>query len=182
MSHILDKLREDLRHGDRSTPRRPSIPLFAEHPIECDELLKELFDAYENGAENALDIRMLMALQREANKFPSEKRSEALTRQGALRSAYLYPPTCLRTMALQLRDVVRLGAPSGHCEQLVRDYPAVAQSLLTQLLRKQKRDRFYNVWSILWRDTRPEIDTLRAMATRTRGNALLLEIEKEEKQ
>lgn len=177
MSDILHQLREELQRGNNTVPARPSIPLFAAHPIECDELLQELFEAFDGGAENAYSIRLLLALQQAAKKFPSKKRREALTLQDVLRSAYGYPPTCIRTMSLQLRDVVQLGAPGAACEQMVRDYPSFAQKLLTQLLRTQKHDRFYNVWNVRWQDTRAEICALRSMIARAEGSRLLVEME-----
>ena len=176
MSNILDRLRADLQRCNHNTPRRPSIPLFAANPIECEELLQQLFDEYDDGAENAPAIRLLMRLQQAAHRFPSHKRRAALKRQGVLRAAYGYPPTCLSTMLLQLRDVVHLGETSGPCERLVRDYPAVAQALLTQLLRTQKRDHFFNTRPGLWHGTSADIAAMRSMIARAAGIRLLDEM------
>ena len=176
MSDILHRLREELQRGNHTVPARPSIPLFAAHPVECDELLQILFAEYDDGAENASEIRLLMGLQQAAHRFPSPKRSAALKRQGVLRAAYYYPPTCLGTMFLRLRDVVHLGEMSVQCERLVRDYPSVAQSLLTQLLRTQKRDHFFDARPGLWHSFPAEIATLRSMISRVEGLRLLDEM------
>ena len=177
MSDILHRLREELQRGNHTVPARPSIPLFAAHPIECDELLQILFAEYDDGSENGSEIRLLMGLQQAAHRFPSRKRSAALKLQGALLSAYSYPPTRMQTMHLQLREVVHLGKPSDHCERMVRDYHAVAQSLMAQLLRTQKRDHFLNARPGPWQHTPAEIAALRSMIARAEGSRLLVEME-----
>ena len=177
MSDVLQQMREMLARHARSPFGLPDcLDFFAERPRDANELLNQLFAEYDDGDPVEPDIRALIRLLRDARKYVSVKRSEALKRMDVIRSAYWYPPTCQRLLYLGLRGVVHAGEPSGIVENLVSEYPCVAQSLLEQLVREQRHDKFYEVAPTGWLDTTADIAALRSMIARSEGRRLLDEM------
>ena len=177
MSDMLREMRKTLEKHARIPFGIPDCAkIYAEHPAEAEELLHRLFEAYDAGEAVEPDIRALITLIRGSRKYVSAKRSEALHKMDVLRAAYNYPPTSRRLMFLALRGAVHAGEPIEPVEKLVREYTEVAQSLLVQLLREQRHDKFYEVSPNGWLDTTADIDALRAMIARAECNRILSEM------
>lgn len=178
MSAILRKMRKALdEYMDSGVGPSPSTrTLFANNPTESDELLRELFVAYDAGDKPDLDIEALLRIRLVACTVHTEKSIAAHARKSYHDAAYQHPPTARRAMWLLLRNVVHHGEAPAHCEALVRSYPAVAAELLATLLLIKTHDRFYarNRGESIY--TQREIDALRAMLARAEGSRLLEEI------
>ena len=147
---------------------------FAEHPAESDEILHRLFAEYDAGSMGLEpDIRALIKVQRVARKYPSAKRTEALRKMDVHRAAYHYPPSPARQMYLSLRGVAHGGEAPDLCEDLVRDYPAVAAGLLGNLAIELHREHLYEMRIGAWHNPGAEADTLRSMIARTTARRLI---------
>ena len=180
---VLHKMREllDLYVDSGKPPQPDTSKFFAEHPAECDELLRLLFEEYDDGQKTDREIEALIGLRRLVSSLQSPARSAALRRMDVLHAAYFYPPPCRHLMFQQLWGVVHFREPFAQCEALVRKYPSVATELIAQLLRSQKHDHFYSYshGTTLFLDTQAEIDALRAMAARAIAGDILAEIDAE---
>ena len=153
--------------------------LFAERPAESDELLRLLFEEYDDGQNTDREITGLLQLKLTGFLVKTKKRAAALERQSVLRAAYEHPPTCRNAMRTVLRGVAHSGDEPDFCEKMVRDHPAVAQALLAALVQSQKRDHFYAhiAGQSVWTHSQIEIDTLQSMIARAECRRLLAEMD-----
>lgn len=178
MSAALRKLRdaldEYLDSGVGPSPRTRT--LFANHPIESDELLRILFEEYDAGDKPDLDIEGLLRIRLVTCLVHTKKSIAARERQHELDDAYAFPPICRNAIFLTLRFVAHHDEPPAHCEALVRDYPSSAQELLTTLLLSKTHDRFYARTRGESDHIQREIDTLRSMLARCEARRIIDEM------
>jgi len=179
MSAVLRKMRKALdEYLDTGMGPTPSTrTLFANHPGETDELLRQLFEAYDAGDKTDLEIEGLLRVKVAVHIVHTKKSVEARKRKHALNAAYSFPPTCERALWLSLRGVVHSEDEPAFCESLVRDYPNAAQEVLAALLLSKTHDRFYARTRGEFAHSQVEIDTLRGMIARTAAQSILNEIE-----
>lgn len=179
MSTALRKMRKALDEyvdsGVGPLPRTRT--LFANYPAESDELLRELFEAYDAGDKPDLDIEALLRVRLVVCLVHTKKSVDARNRQHALNVAYAFPPLCRDAIFMSLRFLSHSGEDPAHCEALVRDYPSAAEELLALLLVRKAHDRFYARTKGESAHTQIEIDTLRSMIARVEARRLLDEIE-----
>lgn len=151
--------------------------LFAENPEESDEILTRLFAEYDAGCVGfEPDIRALIKVQRVARKYRSAKRSEALRKMDVQRAAYQHPPSPGRQMYLSLRGEAHGGEAPALCEDLVRDYPSIATSLLADLAIELRREHLYEMRLGAWHNPGAELDILRSMVARAECRRLIDEM------
>lgn len=179
MSAAMRKLRKALDEymdsGIGPSPRTRT--LFANNPQESDELLRELFEAYDAGDKPDLDIEALLRVRLVVCLVHTEKSAAARQRKHELDAAYFSPPTCRSVIFFTLQHVVHNDEPPAHCEKLVLDYPAEAQALLATLLLKKTHERFYTRIRDEYEHMQRELDTLRGMIARTAARRIMVEIE-----
>lgn len=178
MTAALRKMRAALdEYVDTGVGPTPSTrTLFANHPAESDELLRELFKAYDNGDKPDQEIEALLRIRLVVCLVHTKKSVDARNRQHALKVAYAFPPRCRDALFMSLRFVVHQDEDPANCEAIVRDYPAAAQKLLAMLLRRKTHDRFYARTRGESAHTQLEIDTLRSMLARCEARRLLVEM------
>ena len=178
MTAALRKMRAALdEYVDSGVGPSPTTrTLFANHPSESDELLHELFAAYDNGDKPDLDIEALLRIRLVTCLVHTKKSVAARNRQHELDVAYAFPPICRNVIFLTLRFVAHHDEPPAHCEALVRDYPSSAQELLTTLLLSKTHDRFYARTRGESGHLQREIDTLRSMLARAECRRLIGEM------
>lgn len=178
MTAALRKMRKALdEYVDNGVGPTPSTrTLFASHPAESDELLRELFVAYDAGDKTDLEIEALLRIRLVTCLVHTKKSVDARNRQHALKVAYAFPPLCLDAIFLALRGVVHQDEDPANCEALVQDYPAAAQELLAMLLVRKTHDRFYARTRGESLYTQREIDTLQSMLARAECRRLITEM------